>query len=149
LTSDPEPASRIPRIREDGRELDGIYARNLAMIRKATQPTQAEVAERLGIGQGEVSKLERRDDLLHHLAGVLSICGRSSHTQGEIATNYNRTFPTSEWGDDIHSPGSEYPYAAGFHLRLLITERRAPPLWCGDGTPIGHRAARDAAVVRR
>jgi transcriptional regulator with XRE-family HTH domain len=37
---------------------------NLAMIRKAAQMTQAEVARKLGVGQGVVSRLEHRDDML-------------------------------------------------------------------------------------
>jgi transcriptional regulator with XRE-family HTH domain len=43
-------------------------SRDLSPIRPAQSGspglTQDEVAERLGIGQGDVSKLERRDDLL-------------------------------------------------------------------------------------
>ena len=37
---------------------------NLAMIRKAAQMTQVEVARKLGVGQGVVSRLEHRDDML-------------------------------------------------------------------------------------
>jgi transcriptional regulator with XRE-family HTH domain len=37
---------------------------NLAMIRKAAQMTQVEVARKLGVGQGVVSRLERRSDML-------------------------------------------------------------------------------------
>jgi hypothetical protein len=62
LTSDPARTKRIGKIREDGCEMDRVYAMNLAMIRKAAELTQDEVAQRLGIGQGDVSKLERRDD---------------------------------------------------------------------------------------
>jgi hypothetical protein len=45
-------------------EMDRIYAMNLAMIRKAAQMTQVEVARKLGVGQGVVSRLERRSDML-------------------------------------------------------------------------------------
>ena len=44
--------------------LNGVYAMNLAMIRKAAQMTQVEVARKLGVGQGVVSRLEHRDDTL-------------------------------------------------------------------------------------
>ena len=37
---------------------------NLAMIRKAAQMTQVEVARKLGVGQGAAPRLERRDDML-------------------------------------------------------------------------------------
>lgn len=45
-------------------EMDRIYAMNLAMIRKAAQMTQTEVAKKLGIGQAAVSRLEGREDML-------------------------------------------------------------------------------------
>ena len=41
-----------------------VYAMNLAMIRKAAQMTQVEVARKLGVGQGVISRLEHRDDML-------------------------------------------------------------------------------------
>jgi transcriptional regulator with XRE-family HTH domain len=37
---------------------------NLAMIRKAAQMTQVEVARKLGVGQGAISRLENRTDML-------------------------------------------------------------------------------------
>ncbi|MCV7049229.1 helix-turn-helix transcriptional regulator [Mycobacterium heidelbergense] len=46
------------------REMDRVYAMNLAMIRKAAQLTQEDLAARLGKGQAAVSKLERQNDLL-------------------------------------------------------------------------------------
>ncbi len=45
-------------------EMDRVYAMNLAMIRKAAQMTQVEVARKLGVGQGVVSRLEHRGDML-------------------------------------------------------------------------------------
>ena len=38
--------------------MDRVYAMNLAMIRKAAQLTQVEVARRLGVGQAAVSRME-------------------------------------------------------------------------------------------
>lgn len=37
---------------------------NLAMIRKAAPMTQVEVARKLGVGQGAISRLENRGDML-------------------------------------------------------------------------------------
>ncbi len=45
-------------------EEDRIYAANLSAIRRAGQLTQQEVARRLGISQGSISKTESRDDML-------------------------------------------------------------------------------------
>jgi transcriptional regulator with XRE-family HTH domain len=44
--------------------MDRAYAMNLAMIRKAAQLTQVEVAKRLGVGQAAVSRMESRGDML-------------------------------------------------------------------------------------
>lgn len=62
--ADPDHAQRVAEIREGMREMDRTYAMNLAMIRKAAQLTQEDLAARLGKGQAAVSKLERQDDLL-------------------------------------------------------------------------------------
>jgi DNA-binding transcriptional regulator YiaG len=64
ILADPKTAARVAEIRTAGEEMDRTHAMSLAMIRKAGELTQDEVATRLGIGQGDVSKLERRDDLL-------------------------------------------------------------------------------------
>ena len=57
-------------------EMDRVYAMNLAMIRKAAQMTQVEVARKLGVGQGAVSRLESRGDmLLSTLYGYLTATG--------------------------------------------------------------------------
>jgi DNA-binding XRE family transcriptional regulator len=64
LVSDPKRAARIAEIREAGREMDRVHALNLAMIRKAAEMTQEEVAERLGGRQGDISRIENRSDLL-------------------------------------------------------------------------------------
>ena len=45
-------------------DMDRAYAMNLAMIRKAAQLTQVEVAKRLGVGQAAVSRMESRGDML-------------------------------------------------------------------------------------
>lgn len=62
--ADPAYAEQIGDIREGMREMDRSYAMNLAMIRKAAQLTQEDLAARLGKGQAAVSKLERQHDLL-------------------------------------------------------------------------------------
>ncbi|HEY3717128.1 MAG TPA: helix-turn-helix transcriptional regulator [Jatrophihabitantaceae bacterium] len=64
LLSDTERAERVAKIRADGREMDRTHALNLAMIRKAAELTQEEVAERLGARQGDISRIENRSDLL-------------------------------------------------------------------------------------
>jgi len=64
LLSDPLIASDVAAAHSDAEEMDRAYAMNLAMVRKAAQLTQAEVARKLGVGQAAVSRLEGREDML-------------------------------------------------------------------------------------
>ena len=62
--ADPQLAADVAAARADTEEMDRVNAMNLAVIRKAAQMTQVEVARKLGVGQGVVSRLEHRDDML-------------------------------------------------------------------------------------
>ena len=64
LLSDPQIAADIAEAHAEAEEMDRIHAMNLAMIRKAAQLTQVEVARRLGVGQAAVSRMETRGDML-------------------------------------------------------------------------------------
>lgn len=64
LLSDPRIAAGVAEANAAAAEMDRIYAMNLAMIRKAAQMTQTEVARKLGVGQAAVSRLESREDML-------------------------------------------------------------------------------------
>jgi hypothetical protein len=76
LLARPEIAAGVAEVEAEARELDRIYAENLAMIRRAGDLTQVEVAEKLGVGQAVVSRLERRSDmLLSTLADYLHATG--------------------------------------------------------------------------
>jgi DNA-binding XRE family transcriptional regulator len=56
--------ARCRRRAGEAEEMDRIYAMNLAMIPKAAQMTQVEVARKLGVAQDAVSRLENRGDML-------------------------------------------------------------------------------------
>jgi DNA-binding XRE family transcriptional regulator len=64
LMSDPWLSAEVAQAHADAEEMDRVYAMNLAMIRKAAQMTQVEVARKLGVGQGAISRLENRGDML-------------------------------------------------------------------------------------
>jgi DNA-binding XRE family transcriptional regulator len=64
LLSDPQLAADVAEAHAAAEEMDRVYAMNLAMIRKAAQMTQSEVAKKLGVGQAAVSRLESREDML-------------------------------------------------------------------------------------
>jgi hypothetical protein len=82
MLADPKTAAAVAGIRVAGEEMDRTYAMSLAMIRKAGELTQNEVATRLGIGQGDVSKLERRDDWL--LSTLLKYLGAAGAENARI-----------------------------------------------------------------
>ena len=64
LRNRPDIAAALPAKREQLREADRAHAMGLAMIRRAANLTQNEIAEQLGVGQAAIAKLERRPDLL-------------------------------------------------------------------------------------
>jgi hypothetical protein len=64
LLARPDIAAGVAEVEVEAGEMDRVYAENLAMIRRAGDLTQVEVAERLGVGQAVVSRLERRSDML-------------------------------------------------------------------------------------
>lgn len=64
LLSNPQVAADVAAANAAAEEMDRVYAMNLAMIRKAAQMTQTEVARKLGVGQAAVSRLETREDML-------------------------------------------------------------------------------------
>jgi ribosome-binding protein aMBF1 (putative translation factor) len=76
LLARPDIAAGVGEVEAEARELDRIYAESLAMIRRAGDLTQVDVAEKLGVGQAVVSRLERRNDmLLSTLADYLHATG--------------------------------------------------------------------------
>lgn len=79
LLGDPDTAAEVAVARAQIREMDRAHAMSLAMIRKAGDLTQIEMAQRLGIGQGTISRLENRDDmLLSTLRDYLTAAGADS-----------------------------------------------------------------------
>ncbi len=76
LLARPDVAAGVAAVEVEAREMDRVYAANLATIRRAGALTQVEVAEKLGVGQAVVSRLERRHDmLLSTLADYLHATG--------------------------------------------------------------------------
>lgn len=76
LLARPEIAAAVAEVEVEAREMDRVYAANLATIRRAGALTQVEVAAKLGVGQAVVSRLERRHDmLLSTLADYLHATG--------------------------------------------------------------------------
>ena len=60
----PGMAEAVAGLEREAADLNRTHAMSLAMIREAGQRTQTELAHQLGITQGAVSQLEKRNDLL-------------------------------------------------------------------------------------
>ncbi|MFJ2978722.1 sigma factor-like helix-turn-helix DNA-binding protein [Curtobacterium sp. NPDC087082] len=60
----PGMADAVAALETEADELDRIHAMSLAMVREAGKRTQVEIAHELGISQGAVSQMERREDML-------------------------------------------------------------------------------------
>ena len=64
LLADPDLAPTITEHRAEMAEADRRYAMGLAALRQAFDLTQTELAKRLGVSQANLSKIEKRSDLL-------------------------------------------------------------------------------------
>ncbi len=64
LATDPRRVDAVRAIRAEMRQLDQAHAMSLAMLRRAADLTQAELAERLGSAQGNVARTEHQPDML-------------------------------------------------------------------------------------
>lgn len=79
LLAKPGMAERVAEIHDRADEEDRAYAMSLAMIREAGNLTQVELAHRLEVTQGSVSRLEKRDDaLLSTLQNYLEAAGATN-----------------------------------------------------------------------
>lgn len=64
LLDNPAARSASDRVTQLADEIAGRRVHTLAALRKAHELTQVQIAETLGIGQGDVSKLEQRQNLM-------------------------------------------------------------------------------------
>lgn len=125
--------------------MDRIHAMNLAMIRKAAEMTQEEVAAKLGGRQGDISRIENRQDLLlstllHYLTAtgaedpriVVTVRGQEIELDlGRIAHKSGETSPSSP---DVAANCSPEPASRAVH------DRRRPPAARAVGARSGHPA---------
>lgn len=96
----PDVAADVAAGREARAEMNRAYAMNIAMIRKAADLTQAELAERLGTDQGSVSRLENRQDML------LSTLASYLRATGADAASIVVTVHGAEYALDLSSLGA-------------------------------------------
>jgi DNA-binding XRE family transcriptional regulator len=76
LLADPARAERIAALETQAAQIERTHKMSLATVRKAGELTQAELADRLGVNQTSVSRMEARRDLLWStLLAYLSAAG--------------------------------------------------------------------------
>lgn len=92
----PGVTEAIAPMREGAAEADRVSAMSLAMIRDAGELTQVEVGRRMNVNQGQISKLERRDNMLlstlrHYLEATgatdasISVTIKGQHVEVSLA----------------------------------------------------------------
>jgi DNA-binding transcriptional regulator YiaG len=64
LAQRPDIAAEVAQVRADMAEADRTYAMGLAALRQAAELTQAELAQRMGVTQAAISRMEQPHDLL-------------------------------------------------------------------------------------
>jgi ribosome-binding protein aMBF1 (putative translation factor) len=64
LRARPGMTKRVRRIRDEMADADRRYAESLAAIRRAADLTQVELATQMGVAQSEISRIEKRHDML-------------------------------------------------------------------------------------
>jgi hypothetical protein len=110
---------RIAAIREASSREDRTYPLKLATIRTVAELTQDDPAHRLGIDQGLVSKMERREDML--LSSLMDHLSAAGLVDAKMVVHVNTT--TSHDADSGFRNG-----LAG----ILATEKAEPMLHAHD-----------------
>jgi DNA-binding XRE family transcriptional regulator len=98
ILAEPGMADAVENIEHGVADMNRIYAQGLAEIRKFAAQTQSELADRMGIGQAAVSRIEGRDDLL--LSTLAEYAAAAGAVNGRIVFQIN--------GVDIELPLARY-----------------------------------------
>lgn len=76
LAADPELVARVAEGLEQMHAADRAYAMNLATVRRAAELTQEDLAQRLGVKQSQVSRIENaKDAMLSSFIAYLKAAG--------------------------------------------------------------------------
>ena len=87
ILTEPGMADAVDNIDHGVADMNRIYAQGLAEIRKFAAQTQSELAERMGIGQAAVSRIEGREDLL--LSTLAEYAAAAGAVNGRIVFQIN------------------------------------------------------------
>lgn len=98
LLAEPGMRKAVDLIHEGTAHMDRVHAESIAEIRKLAAQTQAGLAERMGIKQAAVSRIEHRGDLL--LSTLAEYAAAAGATNGRIVFHIN--------GIDVELPLDRY-----------------------------------------
>ncbi len=98
ILAQPGMRKAVDLIHEGTAHMDRVYAEGLVEIRKLAAQTQAGLAERMGVKQAAVSRIESRDDLL--LSTLADYAAAAGATNGRIVFHIN--------GVDVELPLDRY-----------------------------------------
>jgi DNA-binding XRE family transcriptional regulator len=87
ILAEPGMTAAVDNIDRGVAEMNRIYAQGLAEIRKFAAQTQTDLAERMGIKQAAVSRIEGRDDLL--LSTLAEYAAAAGAVNGRIVFQIN------------------------------------------------------------
>ncbi|MGL5824762.1 MAG: helix-turn-helix domain-containing protein [Nocardioides sp.] len=87
LLAEPGMTKAVDNIDRGVAEMNRIYAEGLAEIRKFAAQTQTQLAEKMGIKQAAVSRIEGRDDLL--LSTLAEYAAATGAVNGRIVFQIN------------------------------------------------------------
>lgn len=87
LLAEPGMTAAVENIDRGVAEMDRVYAEGLAEIRKVAAQTQTDLAERMGIKQAAVSRIETRDDVL--LSTLADYAAAAGAVNGRIVFHIN------------------------------------------------------------
>ena len=87
ILAEPGMKAAVDNIDRGVAEMNRIYAQGLAEIRKVAAQTQTELAERMGIGQAAVSRIQGREHLL--LSTLAQYAAAAGAVNGRIVFQIN------------------------------------------------------------
>jgi transcriptional regulator with XRE-family HTH domain len=156
LLQRPGFADAVEEVRRDMREADAAHVVSLAMIRKAAQLTQADLASRMRVTQGAVARSEQREDmLLSTLYSYVAAAGARVVVVVELADGRVARVELDQAGSSPVREPSGGP--SGRAERVIArTERHVLPSKAGGwdvvtpgaGRPSAHSATQAEAILR-
>ena len=127
LLKRPGFADAVEDVRRDVREADAAHVVSLAMIRKAAQLTQADLASRMRVTQGAVARSEQREDmLLSTLHSYVAAAGARVQIVVELADGRVARVQLDTAGSSAEPANQQVSAAVATHSARHVVVRPEP-----------------------